>query len=96
VRSQPYQLLNAVQGARLVELPYAEDCCGFGGVFSIEHPELSGELLKRKLENIEASGAPIIVACDAGCITNINGGLHRCGNSQRAVHIAQVLDTGPK
>jgi L-lactate dehydrogenase complex protein LldE len=96
VRSQPYQLLNAVKGARLVELPYAEDCCGFGGVFSIEHPELSGELLKRKLENIEASGAQIIVACDAGCITNINGGLHRCGKSQRAVHIAQVLDTGSK
>jgi L-lactate dehydrogenase complex protein LldE len=94
VRSQPYQLLNAVLGARLVELPYAEDCCGFGGVFSIEHPELSGEMLQRKLENIEATGAQIIVACDAGCITNINGGLHRCGKSQRAVHIAQVLDPG--
>jgi L-lactate dehydrogenase complex protein LldE len=92
VRSQPKRLLNAVRGARLVELPQAEDCCGFGGVFSVEHPELSAEMLKRKLENIEACGARYVVACDAGCITNINGGLHRAGKSQRAVHIAQILD----
>jgi L-lactate dehydrogenase complex protein LldE len=91
VRSQPNRLLNNLQGATLVELPHAEDCCGFGGVFSVEHPELSAEMLKRKLLNIEASGAPYIVACDAGCIANINGGLHRAGKSQRAVHIAQVL-----
>jgi L-lactate dehydrogenase complex protein LldE len=93
VRTQPKRLLNSIQGAQLVELPHAEDCCGFGGVFSVEHPELSAEMLKRKLENIEASGAPYIVACDAGCITNINGGLHRAGKTQRAVHIAQVLDS---
>jgi L-lactate dehydrogenase complex protein LldE len=92
VRSQPRQLLNNVRGASLVELPNAEDCCGFGGVFSVEHPELSAEMLKRKLENIQDSRAGCIVACDAGCITNINGGLHRAGKLQRAVHIAQVLD----
>ncbi len=94
VRTQPRRLLDALPGVELVELLHSEDCCGFGGVFSVEHPELSTEMLKRKLENIEASRAPYIVACDAGCITHINGGLHRAGRPQRAVHIAQVLAGG--
>jgi L-lactate dehydrogenase complex protein LldE len=92
VKSQPLRLLQALRGATLLELPHAEDCCGFGGVFSVEHPHISAEMLKRKIDNIEASGAEWVLACDAGCITNINGGLHRCGKSQRAVHIAQLLD----
>jgi L-lactate dehydrogenase complex protein LldE len=92
IKSQPHQLLQGLRGATLLELPHAEDCCGFGGVFSVEHPQLSAEMLKRKMDHIEASGAQWVVACDAGCITHINGGLHRCGKTQRAVHIAQLLD----
>jgi Fe-S oxidoreductase len=49
-------------------------------------------MLRRKMANIEASGAPRVVACDAGCLTNINGGLHRQGKSQRVLYIAEVLD----
>jgi L-lactate dehydrogenase complex protein LldE len=92
IRRQPRALLEAVSAAQVVELPNAEDCCGFGGVFSIEHPELSTAMLARKIAYIEASGAPLVVSCDAGCIANINGGLHRLGKSQRAVHIAAILD----
>lgn len=92
VDRQPRKLLEAVRGAELRELPAANECCGFGGVFSVEHPELSSALLERKLDNLQASGAPLVVACDAGCITNINGGLHRRGRLQRAVHIAQLLN----
>jgi L-lactate dehydrogenase complex protein LldE len=91
VDSQPKRMLAAVRGAELVELPETSDCCGFGGVFSVEHPEVSAAMLERKLNNIEASGAPIVVACDAGCVTHINGGLHRQHKSQRAVHIADIL-----
>ena len=89
---QPRALLKAVQGAEVVELPFAEDCCGFGGVFSAEHPRISTAMLERKIENIQASGSPIIVSADSGCITHINGGLHRRGRPQRVVHIAEVLD----
>lgn len=92
----PRQLLQAVQGAEIVELPCADECCGFGGVFSMEHPEISAAMLARKIANIEASGAPLIVAGDAGCITNINGGLHRLKKHQRAVHIAEILAGGSK
>ena len=91
---QPRLLLEAVQGAQIVELPYSDECCGFGGVFSVKHPEVSSAMLERKIANIEASGAPLIVAGDAGCITNINGGLHRQGKSQRAIHIAEILAGG--
>jgi len=88
---QPRTLLNNIHGAKLVDLHESDECCGFGGVFSIEHPEISAAMLDRKIENIEASQAPVVVSCDAGCITNINGGLHRQGKSQRAVHIAELL-----
>lgn len=91
VDRQPRALLAKVKEAELVELPSATDCCGFGGVFSLEHPELSAAMLERKIANIDASGAPLVVSCDAGCITNINGGLHRRGKTQRVLHIAEVL-----
>jgi len=92
VSRQPRALLAAVREAELVDLPYSEECCGFGGVFSAEHPQISSAMLVRKMANIEASGAPLVVSCDAGCITNINGGLHRAGKPQRAVHLAEILD----
>jgi L-lactate dehydrogenase complex protein LldE len=92
VKRQPRLLLEAVRDCVLVDLPYAEDCCGFGGVFSLEHPELSAAMLERKINNIQASQAPVVVACDSGCLTNINGGLHRRGLPQRAMYIAEILD----
>jgi L-lactate dehydrogenase complex protein LldE len=92
VDRQPRALLAAVHNAELVELPESGDCCGFGGVFSVEHPEISKALLDRKIGNLESSGASAVVSCDAGCITNINGGLHRQHKSLRAIHIAELLD----
>jgi L-lactate dehydrogenase complex protein LldE len=92
VDRQPRSLLAAIKDAEFVELPDTGDCCGFGGVFSVEHPEISTAMLDRKIANIEASGADLVVACDAGCVTNINGGLHRRHKTPRAVHIADLLD----
>jgi L-lactate dehydrogenase complex protein LldE len=91
VDRQPRLLLGAVREAELVELPDSADCCGFGGVFSVEHPEISTAMLDRKLANVEAAGAAHVVSCDAGCITNIQGGLHRLGRPKRAIHIADIL-----
>ena len=83
--------ISGSEGLRLVELPGTQECCGFGGVFSVEHPQISAAMLERKLDNLLLTQAPVVVACDAGCITNINGGLHRRRLPQRAVHIAEVL-----
>jgi L-lactate dehydrogenase complex protein LldE len=88
---QPRALLAAVQGAQIVELPHADECCGFGGIFSVTHPEVSKEMLLKKIENLEASGSPTLVIPDAGCLMHIAGGLHRMMKGQRAVHLAEVL-----
>ena len=91
VDRQPRELLANVKGATLVELPQAEECCGFGGIMSVEHPELSAEWLKRKISNLEMSQAPVMVVTDAGCRMHIAGGLNRQKKSQRVMHIAEVL-----
>ena len=89
---QPRTLLDNIQGAQLRELPESDDCCGFGGIFSVEHPELSEAMLKRKINNLEATGSPTLVVCDAGCLMHIQGGLHRQKKAQKVIHIAQVID----
>lgn len=88
---QPRALLEKVREAKFVELQEAEECCGFGGVFSAEYPKISAAMLDRKISNIERSEALTIVSCDSGCLTNINGGLHRRGKLQRVRHIAEIL-----
>jgi len=88
---QPRALLSMVRGAEIRQLPEAEDCCGFGGIFSVEHPELSAEMLTRKIRNLEATKSPTLVVCDAGCLMHIQGGLRRNMRPQKVVHIAQVL-----
>jgi L-lactate dehydrogenase complex protein LldE len=88
---QPRALLANVRGATVVDLPHAEECCGFGGIFSVEHPELSAEWLKRKISNLETTQAPTLVVADSGCRLHIAGGLHRQKKPQKVVHIAEVL-----
>ena len=92
VDRQPRALLAAVKDAEIVDLPGHDECCGFGGVFSVEHPELSAEFLQRKIANLESTGAPTLVVADTGCLMHVQGGLRRQGKSPRVVHIAEVLD----
>lgn len=92
IDAQPQRLLANVQGAELIPLPKQEECCGFGGLFSIEHPEISKAMLERKIENFIASGASTLVSCDGGCLAHISGGLHRRKIPLQAVHIAHILD----
>ena len=88
---QPRALRANVKGAQIVDLPAAEDCCGFGGIFSMEHPELSAEWLKRKIGNLEKTESPTLVVTETGCLMHIAGGLHRQKKRQRVIHIAEVL-----
>jgi len=88
----PRALLRELAGARFVELAGADECCGFGGSFSVRLPEVSTAILDKKLANVEASGAACVVACDAGCLMQMRGGLSRRGSRVRALHLAEVLD----
>ena len=87
----PRALLRNLEGAEFVELADAEECCGFGGSFAVRLPEVSGAILDKQLAAIEKTGAEAVVACDAGCLLQIAGGLSRRGSPVRALHLAQVL-----
>jgi L-lactate dehydrogenase complex protein LldE len=92
VRDEPLAILGDVAGVRQAEVREQEECCGFGGLFSIKNAEISGGMLERKLTAIEASGADRVVSCDLGCLLHIGGGLHRKGSPIRVQHLAQLLD----
>jgi L-lactate dehydrogenase complex protein LldE len=89
---QPRALLANIRDAHVVELPQADECCGFGGIFSMEHPELSSEWLQRKIGNLESTQSPTLVVTDAGCLMHIAGGLHRQKKKQQVFHIAEILN----
>jgi L-lactate dehydrogenase complex protein LldE len=87
----PRVLLKGVKGCELVELPGSDECCGFGGSFSVRLPEVSTAILDKKLANAESTGVDCLVACDAGCLMQMGGGLSRRGSRLRAMHLAQIL-----
>lgn len=87
----PTALLGAIPGVELVDLPDAEECCGFGGTFAVKNADVSAAMLEAKLDRILETGADAVCACDASCLLHIGGGLRRRGSSVRALHIAEVL-----
>jgi L-lactate dehydrogenase complex protein LldE len=93
-REEPKALLRGVKGLELVPLSNEETCCGFGGVFSVIYPEVSQAMMEAKIRAIEASGAEAVVACDAGCLMNIAGGLRKANSPVRALHLIDVLVAG--
>lgn len=92
IQEQPERLLDAVDGLHRVDLPDATECCGFGGLFALEMPDVSAAMLERKLDSIEATGAEVVVGGDVSCLMHIAGGLHRRGSLVQARHIAEMLD----
>ncbi|MFZ7101991.1 MAG: (Fe-S)-binding protein [Peptococcaceae bacterium] len=88
------KLLNMVEGLKLVELPHAEQCCGFGGTFSVKMPEISKAMVDEKVDHILETGADYVVGMDMGCLMNIGGRLQKEGHNIKTIHIAQLLDEG--
>lgn len=91
VRSQPLSLLERIEGLCLVPFPDFEECCGFGGIFSVKMPEISSAMMRKKIAAVEQASPDLIVSCDMGCLTHIGGGLHRRGSSIEVSHLAQVI-----
>ena len=94
VRDQPGALLDNVSGLDVVDLPEADSCCGFGRIFSLELPEVSAAMMRRKIDNIGSTGASILVGGDVGCLMHIAGGLRKQANDVQVLHIAEVLHGG--
>ena len=91
LRTQPIDLIDGVPGTDRIPLPDADQCCGFGGLFAVELPEISAAMLEEKLDAIESTGADYVVATDVGCLMHIGGGLRRRGVETRTCHIAELL-----
>jgi L-lactate dehydrogenase complex protein LldE len=93
VREEPVRLLDGALGpGRCTPLEGAEECCGFGGLFSIKMSEISSAMLARKLDHVAATGARTLVACDASCLVHLEGGLRRRGAAIEVKHLAEVMD----
>jgi L-lactate dehydrogenase complex protein LldE len=69
----------------------AEECCGFGGTFSVKFAELSGAMARTKIESIQRTGADAVVSIDSSCLMQIEGAIRRDGLPIRALHLAEVL-----
>jgi L-lactate dehydrogenase complex protein LldE len=94
VRHEPLQLLRQVRGLELIDLPYAEDCCGFGGTFAVKMHEVSGAMVAEKAQHVQETEAEILVGTDMGCLMNIGGRLRYEGLPVRVMHIAELLWEG--
>lgn len=91
VSQQPRELLRAIPGVELVELPEATWCCGSAGIYNITQPEMSMALLERKMKHIAAAGAAIVATGNPGCIGQICYGAKRFGVNVEVVHPITLL-----
>ena len=91
IKRGPRLLLAHVRGLELREMLPAEECCGFGGTFSVKFAELSGAMARTRIEAIERTGARTVVSLDPSCLMQIQGVLSRAGSSVRTMHLAEVL-----
>jgi len=92
VKTQPRALLAKVAGLQLEEMSMPEQCCGFGGTFSVKFGDISARIVDQKCDDLQSTGADAVVLGDLGCMLNIEGRLRRRGDSRtRVLHVAEVL-----
>jgi L-lactate dehydrogenase complex protein LldE len=87
----PLRLLRNVRGIDLVELPAADECCGFGGTFAVKNADTSMAMLADKVRHVLDTGAEVCASCDNSCLMNIGGALQRVRGGVRTVHLAEIL-----
>ncbi|MFJ3674034.1 (Fe-S)-binding protein, partial [Streptomyces sp. NPDC090106] len=88
---RPRRLLEAVKGLELVDLPGAEECCGFGGTFAVKNADVSAAMGADKVRNAESTGAGVLCAADNSCLMHIGGTMSRLDSPMRPLHIAEIL-----
>ena len=84
-------LLARLPNVELALQDHEAECCGFGGAFSVKHPELSAAIASDKVDALEATGATTMISADGGCLLNLNGTLEKRGSALRGQHIASFL-----
>jgi L-lactate dehydrogenase complex protein LldE len=91
VGDRPRRLLEGVRGLTLVDLPAAEECCGFGGTFAMKNADVSVAMGADKARHVRETVAEVLVAGDSSCLTHIGGVLSRERSGVRVMHLAEVL-----
>jgi len=91
VGDRPLQLLRAVRGLDLIELPGADQCCGFGGTFAMKNADTSVAMGSDKVRHVRNAGAEVLVASDNSCLAHIGGMLSRQRSGMRVLHLAEIL-----
>ena len=91
IKESPRRLLSNVRGLTLKEMDAAEECCGFGGTFSVKFAGISGGMARTKIESIERTGADTVVSIDSSCLMQLQGALSRAASPIRTMHLAEVL-----
>jgi L-lactate dehydrogenase complex protein LldE len=94
IKNEPATLMANVRGMELVPLPFAEDCCGFGGTFAIKMCDISGAMVSEKTDHVLETEAEVLVGLDMGCLMNIGGNLRYRGKPVRVMHLAELLYEG--
>jgi len=95
IGDRPLRLLRQVRGIDLVELPQADQCCGFGGTFALKNADTSTAMLADKIRAVLDTGAEVLTAGDNSCLLHIGGGLSRLRTGVRTVHLAEILAATP-
>ncbi|MGG1616300.1 (Fe-S)-binding protein [Paenibacillus sp. NRS-1782] len=96
VKEEPMQLLGSVKDLQLVPLPFAEDCCGFGGTFAVKMSDISGAMVTEKVDHVRETEAEVLVGLDMACLMNIAGNLRYREEPVRVMHLAELLYEGVK
>jgi len=91
LKREPRELLRQVRGLELIEMPYSEECCGFGGTFATKFAMISGAMGETKIGNAELSGAEYITSTDPSCLLHLDGILRRQKSAMRTIYLASIL-----
>ncbi len=93
VRDAPLTLLKNVTGLEIINLPFDDQCCGFGGTFSVKMSDISVAMVDEKVKHIESVKPDYLIGADYACLMNIGGRLSRKGSHIKVMHIAEVLNS---
>ncbi|MFC5649085.1 (Fe-S)-binding protein [Paenibacillus solisilvae] len=96
VKDEPVALMESVRGMELVPLPFANDCCGFGGTFAVKMADISGAMVTEKTDHVLETEAEVLVGLDMACLMNIAGNLRYRDQPVRVMHLAELLYEGVK
>jgi L-lactate dehydrogenase complex protein LldE len=94
VKDEPLELMHNVKGLELVPLPFAEDCCGFGGTFAVKMADISGAMVSEKSDHVLETEAEVLVGLDMACLMNIAGNLRYRNAPVKVMHLAELLAEG--